>query len=136
MPKGKCKFNSSFLQKEEYKLWLKPGSTLTSAKCVLCDKAINVEYGCGAALKSHSASKAHKDNVKKVSDAEKGISSLFFRKTPAIHQQPTTDPKTSESPDTTASKSNPIEPVIDRLVSTQVSVTRAEIIWVLRVVKF
>ena len=38
-------------------------------KCVLCDKAINVEYGCGAALKSHSASKAHKDNVKKVSDA-------------------------------------------------------------------
>ena len=123
------------MQKEEYKLWLKPGSTLTSAKCVLCDKAINVEYGCGAALKSHSASKAHKDNVKKVSDAEKGISSLFFRKTPAIHKQPTTDPKTSESPDTTASKSNPIEPVIDRLVSTQVSVTRAEIIWVLRVVK-
>ena len=83
MPKGKCKFQKVFMEKEEYKSWLKPGSSIYSAKCCIRDKEISVEWGCESALKSHAGGQTHRDNVKRLEDSKKGLSPLFFRKVPA-----------------------------------------------------
>ena len=150
MPKGKCLFNKSFMENEEYKLWLKPGKTVYSARCSVCDTEFSVEWSCSGAIKSHDKGKEHKEKMKHFDNSNKGLSPLFFRRLPtapsstSVSSSSTTPSSTKTAATTsasstssciTSSSSQYTSTVIDQLLAQQVSTTRAEIIWVLRMVK-
>ena len=152
MPKGKCRFNSSLMSEEEFKLWLKPGKTVYNAKCSLCDKEFSVCYGLRSALSSHKNSKEHKIKLKSMKESSRSLAPLFFKKVPTLTEplsqesatsrasQPTLPQQTQTQPSTSQSSSQPStsQPstdLVDKLVSQNVATTKAEIIWVLRMVK-
>ena len=123
MPKGKCKFKKSLMEKPKYS-WLKPRKTVHVAKCCICDKEFGVDWGCEAAVIKHAGGKTHGDNKKVMENSKKGLSSLFFRKLPSS--------SSADGADASSSKNN--ETIIDKMISGQAAVTRAEILMILRVV--
>ena len=62
---GKCKFQNSWLNKEQYKGWLlKEPSDIHSARCSACLKSFKVENMVESALVSHTKSAGHKQAIK------------------------------------------------------------------------
>ena len=134
MPKGKCVFNKVFMENDKYKLWLKPGKTVHSAKCIVCDSEFSVDWGCEFATKSHEHGSTHTKNKDALESTKKRLAPLFFWKTPTyFHKMNSSASATFNSLAASLTASQSI--AIDQLVAQQASVTRAEIIWVFRVVK-
>ena len=48
---------------DKYKLWLKPGKTVNSVKCIVCDSEFSVDLGYESAVKSHEHGSAHTKNI-------------------------------------------------------------------------
>ena len=44
-PKGKCIFKKTLMENDKRKSWLKPGTTVYSAKCSVCVSEFNVTWG-------------------------------------------------------------------------------------------
>ena len=135
MPKGKCVFKKALMENDKYKLWLKPGKTIYHAKCSICGSEFSVDWGCESAVKSHERGSSHTKNIRDLESAKKGLAHLFFRKISTY-----SDAESSSAPATcensaAASSSSTQSTAIDKFVAQQASVTRAEIIWVLRLVK-
>ena len=99
MPKGKCVFNKVFVENDKYKLWLKPGKTVHSAKYIVCDSEFTVDWGCESAIKS----------------SKKGLAQLF-RKTPTYFHK--TSSSASATCNNSAASSTPSQSkAIDQLVA-------------------
>ena len=114
---GKCK----------YKLWLKPGKTVHSAKCIVCDSEFSVDWGCESAIKSHERGTTHTKNIDTLESSKKGLVPVFFRKAPTYFDKMSSSASAicnNSAASSTAGQST----AIDQLVAQQASVTRAEII--------
>ena len=94
-----------------------------------------MERGCESAIKSHARGGGHKTNLTNLENSKKGLSPLFFKKVPTTTLSHTERSPASAAPGNSAAASSSQPTAIDQLVAQQTSVTRAEIIWVLRVVK-
>ena len=134
MPKGKCIFKKAFMENDKYKSWLKSGTTVYSAKCSVCVSEFNVAWECESAVRIYERGSTYVRNMTDLESVKKSLMPLFFRKTP-VHS----DASSFSASDICEKLANPSassQPtVIDELVSQRASVTRVEIIWVLRLVK-
>ena len=116
---GKTNFQMSWLQDNFFKSWLKPEKLPSQAICTLCNNAlISVDKMGVSALSSHAQGKKHKEKEKQQSP----LSCLFF-------QPSSSKLKQKESNSSTSSSSTTIDSLIISL-----SVSKAEIRWVLKVV--
>ena len=79
MPKGQCKFNSTFLRDKRFKDWLMavPGKN-TEGKCKLCTSEFSTSYGCESAILSHANGQSHKHLVKAQENAQRSLAPMYF----------------------------------------------------------
>ena len=79
MPKGQCKFNSTFLRDKRFKDWLVavPGKN-TEGKCKLCTSEFSTSYGCKSAILSHANGQSHKHLVKAQENAQRSLAPMYF----------------------------------------------------------
>ena len=109
---GKVTFNDSWLEDERFKTWLNKSKDKHKAICILCNNAsIDITKMEAGALISHAGGAKHKERLKTYNP----LPSLFFTRETNIKQN---TPKSSEK--------------IDSML-TAVSVSHAEIRWVLKV---
>ena len=66
-PKGKCIFKKTLMENDKRKSWLKPGTTVYSAKCSVCVSEFNVTWGCESAISSHERGST---NIRSMTDLE------------------------------------------------------------------
>ena len=98
------------------------------------DSEFSVDWGCESAIKSHECGSTHTKNIDALESSKKGLAPLFFWKTPTyFHKMSSSASATCNN--SAASSTTSQSTAIDQLVAQQASVKRAEIIWVLRVVK-
>ena len=115
---GKTNFQMSWLENNHFKSWLKPGKLPSQAICTLCNNAlISVEKIGASALLFHTQGK-NKEKEKQQSP----LSCLFF-------QSSSRKLKQKERISSTSSSGTTIDSLIILL-----SVSKAEIRWVLKVV--
>ena len=62
MGKGKTKLTEKWLTHDKYKSWVRQGSSIHRAMCIVCRKELNVEKGVEDALKKHANAKCHIKN--------------------------------------------------------------------------
>ena len=131
---GKCIFKKALMENDKYNSWLKPGTTLYLAKCSVCISEFNVAWWCESAVRSHERGSTLVRNMIDIESAKKSLASLFFRKTPAH-----SDVNNSLALGNWEKLATPFPSSqstrMYELVSQQASVTRVEIIWVLRLVQ-
>ena len=120
------------MENYQYKSWLKQGTTVYSAKNSVWVSEFNVAWGCESAVRSHERGCAHVKNITDLESAKKSLGTLFFEKTP-VHS----DASSSSASGTCEKLAAPSSQftTIDELVSQQAFVTKAEMIWVLRLLK-
>ena len=116
--RSKTSFQDEWLQIEKYKSWISkvPGQPF-KAKCQLSMKDFDVGNMGKSSLDSHAGSKKHKDRVK----TRESMSTLYF------------DKNSSEAPSDSRSSNSVSSPTLDSMLKS-VSVSHAEIRWVIKVV--
>ncbi|XP_077085755.1 uncharacterized protein LOC143737776 isoform X2 [Siphateles boraxobius] len=122
---GKCKFSDTWLEKSEFRAWLKPvANNAFEAYCFLCKKAIKLGTLGVRALESHSKSEKHLTAVK------------GLQQTTAISQflQVSCGSSTTSTP-RLGPHSSSATPAIDLRVAFGSEPTlKAEVLWVLHTV--
>ena len=135
MPKGKSIFKKALMENNKYKSRLKPRTTVYSAKCSVCFREFNVAWGCESAVRNYEPGSTHVRNMTDLESAKKSLTPLFFWKTPVHSDASSSSVSGTCEKLATLSPSNRQSIAIDELVSQQGSVTKAEIIWVLKLEK-
>ena len=126
-PKRKCIFNDDWMRDDHFKQWLQKGSDIHSAKCSLCYTTIDIASMGKSAIESHSTGKKHL----KALDRRNSLSTLCFQKQQkeqSASQQGTTSATTQNV------TSLPLTSTVSSLI-VKSGVSRAEILWVLKIVK-
>ena len=99
--RGKNKFQESWLNKEEYKVWLEKGVIEYAARCKLCRKEICVDNMGKSFLKSHMSTVKHLQLAKERTEAINNLLILHFCK--PKNSDPSTEkcssPTKKQSPD-------------------------------------
>ena len=110
-----CIFNNNWLSDTRFSSWLAKSSPKWRATCTICCKDFDISNMGVSALSSHAAGKKHRDMVVN----KESCASSFF------------EPKRSESHNRAAAGEK-TPTITSMLVSS--SISRAEILWVLKVV--
>ena len=103
-----------------------------------------VSWSRSGAIKSHQKGASHKEKIDKINNAKNGLAPLFFQahcsyvkflcNCNTCNLQSAT-PSTAAANTSASSSQRSQSSAINQLLSQQVATTRAEVIWVLRMIK-
>lgn len=129
---GKCKFNTTWLEKSTFSAWLKPvEGKVFEARCTLCNKTVKLGTLGVKALESHSQSEKHKTQVKNQQQTP-AISSVFA---PASGASSVSNVALASAPQSAAAAPATTSGIIDlRTTFGSTSTLKAEVLWTLNTV--
>ena len=134
MSKGECIFKRAVMENDKYKSWLKPETTVYSAKYSVCLSEFNVAWGSESAVRSHEHGNTHLRNITDLESTRKRLVPLFSWNT-QVHSDSSSSSASGTCEKFVTPSPSSQSTAVDELVSQRASLTRAEIIWVSRLVK-